>query len=229
MNTRAQDIKALLLRAQSDVEELAKQSASGQIDRITLKNTLENLRSSLDYVAQDIAAELKRRAPTEGMPLIIYFPYGRDREKFTYSVKRNLPTVVRDAPALYGVIEGAQPFISGDPWLTDLCELTNSVKHNELTKTTTKRFAGINVPGFGRMSGENISFRGNVFGDLRLPMDDVFIRTNGEIDVIPGEVPVEVTRDNQILFHERKLPVAPFTAHCTKRLNELVTAIYKLL
>lgn len=227
MNTRAQDIKALLLRAQAGVEALGKQSKSGQIDRILIKNTLENLRSSLDYMAHDIAVELKRIAPTADMPRDIYFPYGRDAEKFKKSLRRSLPTIARDAPALFAVIENAQSFISGDSWLPDLCELTNKAKHEQLTKTSSKKFAGINVPGLGQISGENISFYGNTFNGL--PMDDVFIGTNGEVDVIRRVVPVEVTRDNQILFDERKLPVVPFIARCMRHLKELVTAIYQIL
>src|SRR5450631_557836 len=42
-------------------------------------------------------------------------------------------------PAVHTLVQDIQPFKCGDPWLVDLCGLTNDAKHNNLSKTENKK------------------------------------------------------------------------------------------
>ena len=104
--------------------------------RIEVKNVMENLRSCLDYMAQDIAETVimpYRRANKLSTLKRVYFPYGKDRQSYNESVKRNLPGLQTVSPAIYGLIENVQPHACGNTWLYDLCSILNANKHDSLS------------------------------------------------------------------------------------------------
>ena len=57
------------------------------IDKVLLKNTLENLRSILDYIAKDVSDIFN---PPEKK---VYFPYGRRLNHFKRSIRKNFPGI----------------------------------------------------------------------------------------------------------------------------------------
>jgi hypothetical protein len=77
--------------------------------RIDVKNAMENLRSCLDYMAQDMAEAVimpYRRANNLSALKRVYFPYGKDKQSYDESVKRNLPDLQTVSPVIHALIEG---------------------------------------------------------------------------------------------------------------------------
>ncbi|MHB9052423.1 MAG: hypothetical protein ACYC5F_00305 [Thermoleophilia bacterium] len=103
---------------------------------IDVKNLMENLRSCLDYAAQDIYETIvaPHRTATGLNPVNrVYFPYGETKEKYDDSIVRNLPGLDSLNPAVYRILESVQPFSASTNWLIDLCSTVNDNKHNSLS------------------------------------------------------------------------------------------------
>lgn len=96
---------------------------------IQIKHLLEDLRSTLDYIAIDIYNKYNKRPARK-----IYFPYvenGKTEEEFDKYFNKNLPNVKKDNIRIYKTIKDIQSF-NGKLWLSELMILTNSIKHVEL-------------------------------------------------------------------------------------------------
>ncbi len=103
--------------------------------RVPVKNLMENLRSSLDYMAHDIyeiCCQSTRLASGKPDPQNIYFPYGRTEADFKSGVSSSLPDLANNNPAVYDLIISIQPFRCNDSWLYDLCSILNEKKHDKL-------------------------------------------------------------------------------------------------
>lgn len=145
---RESDIDSLLSHVEGDLTQIKstyEQSlreknipASLQID---VKNVMENLRSCLDYMAQDIVENLiVPHRISSGLSDLkrVYFPYGKDKQSFDRSVSRNLPDVEAIAPIVHALIESIQPHSCGSTWLYDFCSILNENKHNSLSPQERK-------------------------------------------------------------------------------------------
>jgi len=105
--------------------------------RVLVKNTMENLRSALDYMAHDIyeaCCQPSRIANGLPDPKNIYFPYGRTNNDFTSGVGSSLPGLDTASPPVYDLLLSIQPFTCGDNWLYELCFILNEKKHDRLTE-----------------------------------------------------------------------------------------------
>jgi hypothetical protein len=103
--------------------------------RVQVKNLMENFRSALDYMANDIydhSCQAPRAAVGLPRPKV-YFPYGRTEADVRSGVGRSLPNLETLSPDVYALLLGIQPFRSGDSWLYDLCVILNESKHDRLT------------------------------------------------------------------------------------------------
>jgi hypothetical protein len=108
-----------LYRSAETSEEIA------SVAKPKVKSCLEHLRSSLEYIAQDLS-EVTSSGKT---PRNVYFPYGKDKSLFSKSIGKNLPEL--DAK-FRDKIESIQPHSCGDKWLLHLCKVTNDHKHDQL-------------------------------------------------------------------------------------------------
>jgi hypothetical protein len=224
----SKDVQQLLDHCKEEIENLSAQAESGQINKVTLKNTLENMRSILDYHAQDILKKLKTRNQNKSLPVKVYFPYGQRENHFKIKVKENLPRLLQEEPVLYSLIESVQPFKSKDNWLVDLCFLTNDAKHNKLTKTEVQKTASIRQGNFIHIEGgSNITLRNNYGNGARL--DDVYIGNNGDVTVIEHSGGTEITINNRLKFHGKELLVVPFLKKCYGNLVTLTDEISKAI
>ena len=96
---------------------------------IQIKHLLEDLRSTLDYIATDIYNKYNKNPDRK-----IYFPYvenGKTEEEFDKYFNKNLPNVKKDNIRIYETIRDIQSF-NGKLWLSELMILANSIKHVEL-------------------------------------------------------------------------------------------------
>ena len=88
--------------SKADVDELLKDIEEQlisikkykKITKVKLKSIFENLRSSLEYMAQDINSALSRPGKR------VYFPYGDTIENFKNSINQNLPNLQSEYPIL---------------------------------------------------------------------------------------------------------------------------------
>ena len=94
MSDRRQDIEALLSSVYNCVMPGRGRMLSGEVDRVSVKNSLENLRSALEYLAHeafDYLCELDATIDRKNMEKKVYFPYGGTPGDFGSSVGRSLP------------------------------------------------------------------------------------------------------------------------------------------
>ncbi|MDF9390692.1 hypothetical protein EXZ60_18170 [Vibrio sp. 1151_11] len=217
-----QDIRDLLEHSRDEIVEICKQAESGEIKKVALKNTLENLRSVLDYAAQDIQSKLKTLT-SKKIPAKVYFPYGQRENHFNNSVKKNLPSLDATMPIVHKLLLDMQPFKSGDSWLVDLCSLTNDVKHNSLSKTENKKTKTIyqgGVPIVRVGTGSQVIMTGNrVNGVLQ---DDVTIHSDGSTEIKPVSGQTDIVENNMIQFHGKQMEVAPFLEKCFQNLSQFI-------
>ncbi|MBE3798522.1 hypothetical protein HJ183_23810 [Vibrio parahaemolyticus] len=59
VNMCNEDIKELLEHSKNEVNVITEQSKQGTVNKVAVKNVLENLRSVLDYHSQDLLSVLK--------------------------------------------------------------------------------------------------------------------------------------------------------------------------
>ncbi len=161
----------------------------GLIDiSLQIKHILEDLRSTLDYIAIDIYSKYNKKTKSK-----IYFPYvkeGKTEEVFDKYFNSNLPNVKENNIKIYEIIKNIQPF-TGKLWLSELMILTNNIKHVELKinkiyieKHTTATDGKTGVTVIGDTSIEKIADEQyGVFGE-----GQVFVSGEGSISFYPGGI-----------------------------------------
>ncbi|MFH4797946.1 MULTISPECIES: hypothetical protein [Vibrio harveyi group] len=217
-----QDIRDLLEHSRHEISNICKQAESGAINKVALKNTLENLRSVLDYAAQDIQSKLKTLTSNK-IPEKVYFPYGQRENHFNNSMKKNLPHLDDCMPLVYTLLVGIQPFKSGDSWLVDLCTITNDAKHNRLSKTDNIKSKTIyqgGMPFVNVGSGTKVILEGNrVNGVIQ---DDVTMYPDGRTIIKHVSGQTYIIDNNKIQFHGKQMEVVPFLEKCFQNLSQFI-------
>ncbi|GKX65844.1 hypothetical protein [Inconstantimicrobium mannanitabidum] len=103
--------------------------------KVTIKNFLENIRSSLEYITNYVfytycaknytGAELKRKK--------VYFPIRKDKNYFNKCINKDFRGLRESNPEIYKILEKCQAF-NGNMWTSYLADLCNKNKHINLTK-----------------------------------------------------------------------------------------------
>ncbi|MBI9055974.1 MAG: hypothetical protein JEY96_19285 [Bacteroidales bacterium] len=219
-----EDINSVIEHSEMQIKELAGSIEKNKINKVLLKNTLENLRSILDYLAVDMSSYLNDSKEK------LYFPYGRKENHFKLSVKRNLPELRQKSEELYEVLEKRQPFKSKKSWLIDLCELTNEAKHNNLNKTSKSTTTGLRVGNLLHVedvSNVKISASNNYVNGKRC---DDFEMDKGVITSInPGEINLEFTSNEKIRFQGKEIEIISFLETTKDELIDLKKEVYNLI
>lgn len=165
-------------------KECVNEIEEGNIENISIriKHILEDLRSALDYIANDIYYRYNKRDKERK----IYFPYtkkGKNEADFERTFNNNLPNVKEKNKQIYIIIKEIQIFNNCE-WLVNLMMLTNNIKHVKLRinkikkeKHTTVTDGKTTVSVIGnteiRQMGEE---RYGVFGE-----GEVFVNENGVV------------------------------------------------
>lgn len=218
------DIKSLLDHLKRSVPDITEQAKNGEICKVDVKNSLENLRSILDYIAHDILLGLKTKS-RDKLSDKVFFPYGQRKNHFKNSIQKNLPKLDQYLPDVYEVIEKHQYFKCKDNWLYDLCFLTNDAKHNRLSETENQQSVDIKQPGIHVNAGQgaNIVISGNTYnGEFQ---DTVVVEPDGDIVVHERSGKTSNEINNCIKFHGKELEVAPFLEKCLDNIEKLVVEI----
>ena len=220
------DIKELLEHCLIEIEKISKEKKASSINKVALKNVLENMRSILDYIAQDILNKLKQNPKNNKLSNKIYFPYGQKENHFKISIKRNLPNLKKDMPELYDLIESIQPFKLKNNWIVDLCELTNEAKHNNLSKTKDDKSITVKNKLGNITASKNLVMQNNYVNGIK--QDDIFF-DGEEVRVVENIGESEITIKNKIKFHGKELEIVPFLTNCFENLEQLSIEVSSLL
>ncbi|MEK4565178.1 hypothetical protein MKX54_10940 [Alkalihalobacillus sp. FSL R5-0424] len=200
-----------------------------------IKNFLENCRSILEYVTQDIfetvIPEKKRNEKKLSKRPNVYFPYAAKKTDFDISVNRNLPGLDRVSKE-YRMILNLQDFKRSDSqkFLTLMCRLTNANKHDMLSHTRKisdeKMQLGQSIY-IGNPSNFNISF-------INSEIDGV---NTGSLNINQGHVSGEVNPDilelihfekGHLVFSDLDKRVDSFLFYCKNEIIKFVEGFYSI-
>lgn len=241
--------------SKADVDELLKDIEEQlilmkkykKITKVKLKSILENLRSSLEYIAQDISSVLSN--PNDK----VYFPYGDTKENFKGRINQNLPAIRSEYPKIYDYIEHLQPHKNnGDKWLVDMCRMTNDAKHKKLleVKNEGKNHISVNaggIPFIDIINGGHgkvlLEVGGNTFFSFNDDGSETNLGTMGEYHLEETEEGIEVKvikEDDFVSFsivEEKKLVIdgetpieaIPFLEKCFNKISQFSTDVYTQL
>lgn len=172
----------------------------GQIRRTAIKNFYENLRTALEYLAWDLLEAALRKDPSIAKPKDdrVAFPYNDLESKFQKSCEEKIPGLRSALPLAYAVVRGAQVFAAGDPWLSAMCKLTNTMKHHKPIDAHREQVATkVVIPGLGVHFTSGMSIHNNYVDGA--PMDD--------IRIVDGKVVSHVRRSDDPRGRLRPEPV----------------------
>ncbi|MDX7022007.1 hypothetical protein SJ090_12135 [Enterobacter cloacae] len=199
------------------------------IKPVKVKAILENLRSSLEYLANDTYDKYNEPSPTIKRPNI-YFPYGKKifvDNFFIKSLKVNPP----NSSPLYKVFTSIQDYNTGEKWLEMMCNLTNEVKHRQpisLREDNSVKDLSVSVDGFGLISAgssANILFKNNYVNGHKL---EDFTFENGNLQRSGNGIPLNIviTEEKKIRFHGNDYEVIPFIELCLIKIRSLIIEAY---
>ncbi len=235
--------------SKADVDELLKDIEEQlilmkkykKITKVKLKSILENLRSSLEYIAQDISSVLSN--PNDK----VYFPYGDTKENFKGRINQNLPAIRSEYPKIYDYIEHLQPHKNnGDKWLVDMCRMTNDAKHKGLLEAKNKGNDHVLVDAGGiplceiiNAGNMEVLLERNTFFSENDDGSETYLGTMGKYHVEGTEVEV-IEEDDFVSFsivEEKKLVIdgknpieaIPFLEKCFNKISQFSTDVYTQL
>lgn len=220
-----QKIEMAYIEALTDEQKIS-------VSKPLIKNSMENLRSVLDYAAQDVSSYI-------GNGKGVYFPYANVEALFTKSVKKNLRGIKDKAPRLFKCIEGIQSFKCGDDWLFRLCSQVNIDKHNNLSGQLR-----INSPAYRTILGQiadlgtncSITFKDCMFDDVRVgwehPITIDWDTPREEINHLLGAISMESSRRYEWVefhFEETTDDVFKFIKNSHRELSMFIPRLYALM
>lgn len=215
----------------NDVEDsLSLLKKNDCITPVKVKSMLEHMRSSLEYIANDIYdKECVRK--DEKRPNI-YFPFGKPvfvEKFFTKHLRLKSPNDSR----LFDLITSLQDYHTGDNWLDMMCNLTNDAKHRkpislEKEEITSRMISagGVNLI---QMTGNcSVLFEGNFVNGQKV---QDFTYENGDFTTKGNGIAINITitKENKIRFHGHDYEVIPYIEKCLVKLKTFHTAAYELL
>ena len=231
---RKDEVKALLEHAEKDLNKietkyndaLRSKDISNEL-KIDIKNFLENLRSVLDYMANDIyECKIHPHRTTSGQPDIknVYFPYGKTLGDFNSGIGRGLPELGDIDNDLYLLVESIQPHITNDSWLYDFCDITNQKKHDSLTpqerieNNTTSLGGNIRIGAGARVVMHNCLVNG-----IPVSSNDV---NNEPLENFDSRLNVQRTTWISFNFSDTNIAVLPFLKKIHSNINSFSDKIY---
>jgi hypothetical protein len=216
---RAASIEALLKKANADFVELKKAYESSlehkhvsEDFKVSIKNIFENLRSCLDYLAQDI---FERHCASSKKPDRLYFPIRPTSPEFVAAVAKDYPGLQTMSKAVFDILDAVQPY--HDPWLGSFNKLSNHNKHQDLVEQARTETRQVTVSrGGGSVSwGSGVTFGGGV-SVMGVPIDP---RT--QMPVPNNIARTEVVTRGNFLFKEINQSVLPFLELSLKNVEDL--------
>lgn len=216
---RATNIEALLRKAHADFADLRTAYDSSLHEKhvredlkVLIKNIFENLRSCLDYIAQDT---FETHCATTKKPARLYFPIRATVAEFNQAVSKDYPGLEVTAKTVYNLLESVQPY--RDPWLGQFNKLNNQNKHQDLVEQTRTESRHVTVSrGRGSVSwGPGVTF-GSGVSVVGVPIDP---STQMPVPNTVAETKVVIWVDFR--FNEIDQPVLSFVETSIKNVEEM--------
>ena len=223
---RATSIEVLLRKTREDFANLKQAYESSlheQIVRenlkIEIKHIFEDLRSCLDYLAQELHEAFCKGA---NKPRLLYFPIRQTATEFAKVIGQDFPGLEASCKPVFEIIESLQPF--RDPWLGQFNALNNKNKHQDLVEQsrTESRRVTVTRPGGGTVSwGPGVTFSGDV-KVMGVPIDPAT-----QLPVPNSVATTKVTTWVDFRFRDGGQSVLPFIASSIERVETTYRAIAK--
>lgn len=216
---RSASIEALLRKAKADFADLktAYQSSLSEKHvsedlKVSIKNIFENLRSCLDYLAQDI---FETHCKGAKKPDRLYFPIRSTSAEFVQAIAKDYPGLQATSKVVYDVVEAVQPYNA--PWLGSFNKLNNHNKHQDLVEQTRTeaRHVTVSRDGGSVSWGPGVTFGGGV-SVMGVPIDP---RT--QLPVPSNVAKTEVVTWVDFRFREVDQSVLPFLEESLKVVDGL--------
>lgn len=172
--TRISDIEEILKEVEEVIstisalyENAKTDGAVTQISKAKIKSALEHLRSILDYCALEAYLHVYGKNPGK-----LYFPYAKNETLFHTYLAKNFKSLPQKNKKIYELIASLQPHVSGSNWLIDLCEYTNTNKHNNLTPQIKRTKDSVNIGNVVKLSGNStVSFTNSTINGMPIGKD----------------------------------------------------------
>jgi hypothetical protein len=148
---------------------------------VEIKNAMENLRSCLDFCAQDV-----KDFHCSARSGDTYFPYSSIESDFKGRVQKSFPGLATERPTIFKLFHDMQPFASGDDWLSFFCRINNHNKHDNLSEQKREH-----IPPEVKLSTQGINLvraSGYSSGKIgKLVVNGKVVGTNVVIDTMMSE------------------------------------------
>lgn len=224
---RAASIEALLKRANADFAELKAAYESSLNDKhvredlkVSIKNIFENLRSCLDYLAQDI---FETHCGTAGKADRLYFPIRATAGEFGQAISKDYPGLHAAAKTVYDILEGVQPY--RDPWLGQFNKLNNQNKHQDLVEQTRTEARRVTVS----RGGHSVSWGPGVTFGRGVSVAGVPIDPRTQMPLPHPEARTDVVVWVDFRFKEIGQSVLPFVEASIRHVDNLFLGLKPVL
>lgn len=195
---------------------------------VSIKNYLENMRSVLDYLAEQIFKENEIQHKSEKGKT--YFPiYSRDLKSFKQNITKSFPNLEKQNPEIYSKLEKIQFY--NDPksriWMEYFVNLVNEYKHKDFPKQNISKSKVLRVGSKGFMpisiseKARNFKMANCMIGDIEI---DLLIIDKGEVIVgsdIPG-LEIIKTDHEEYCFNENQKSVESTLAEIFRGVNSII-------
>lgn len=216
---RATSIEALLTKASADFEEL-RTAYNSSLDekhvredlKVLIKNIFENLRSCLDYIAQDT---FDTHCAAAKKPDRLYFPIRATAPEFSQAMLKDYPSLQTTAKAVYDLFESVQPY--QDPWLGQFNKLNNHNKHQDLVEQTRTEARHVTVS----RDGGSVSWGPGVTFGSGVSVVGVPIDSKTQMPVPNTVAKTEVVTWVDFRFKEIDEPVLRFVEYSIQSVDKL--------
>jgi hypothetical protein len=220
---RADSIEALLKKVRIDFSRLKDEYNSSLHEKhvsddlkVSIKNIFENLRSCLDYLAQDI---FETHCANTKKPDRLYFPIRPSEPEFVNAISKDYPALQSTAPKVYGHLEAVQPY--RDPWLGQFNKLNNHNKHQDLVEQSRAETRQVTVS----RAGGSVSWGPGVTFGSGVSVMGVPIDPNTQMPVPNAITKTEVVIWIDFRFREINQSVLPFTEASITNVDKLFRSL----
>ena len=223
---RSASIEALIRKSRTSFADLKRhyeaslhKKAVSEDLKVEIKNIFENLRSCLDYIAQELFDTFCKGTKK---PDRLYFPIRSSALEFAQVMTRDYPTLEANCKEAFDIVEAIQPY--RDPWLGEFNRLNNENKHQDLVEQnrTESRRVEVKGPGGGGVSwGPGVRF-GSGVRVMGVPIDP-----KTQLPVPNNQVSTTITTWVDFKFKEGGQSVLPFIEKSIARIEDLYRALEK--
>lgn len=147
---RADNINVILQKAEKQIEHIEKEYNNSLHDKeikpelkVDIKNYFENLRSVLDYLANEIR---ESSYVNNTVSKIFYFPILPNLTDFESRMDQWFPQLKQNNKALYDYLLSLQPFQGADQvWIQQFNKVNNENKHGDLVEQAREEHERVHV------------------------------------------------------------------------------------